>query len=100
MFGKFIKDLFNQTTAPSMKLFGHYWMTKTKEIFYLDSFQPTDIEIPESYFTDISKLNVYDQGNLGLVSHMFSQQLNNTTNTKTPVQSLIFLVVLYIILVA
>ena len=84
MFGKFIKDLFNQTTAPEHEALGALLNDKDERDILLDSFQPTDIEIPESYFTDISKLNVYDQGKFGTcVAHVFAtiKQYNEYKDT-------------------
>lgn len=82
------KDLFNlfnkKPTAPEQEGLGALPNDPDPRDIQLDSFQE-DVDIPERFVTDISIIEVYNQGSLGTcVAHVFAliKQFNEYLDTK------------------
>lgn len=72
-------------TAPTQEGLGAILNDPDNRDIQLDSFQPTEVELPEFFVSDISKLTRYNQGSLGTcVAHVLAsiKQFNELLDTK------------------
>lgn len=76
---------FFKTTAPAQEALGAILNDPDSRDIQLDSFQATEVSIPEKFFSDISKLTMYNQGSLGTcVAHVLAsiKQFNEYLDIK------------------